>query len=102
MKKNEKEESASTRKKKKKKKVEAEIQIFHKWCKGCGICIAFCPKGVLETRFDGHPVIAHPERCIHCGLCDLRCPDFAITGKWENPKKKFETKESDGGDKDEH
>lgn len=47
------------------------------WCKGCGVCVKFCPKNVLEIR-DNKVVIARPEDCIKCGQCELRCPDFAI------------------------
>ncbi|MDX2452106.1 ferredoxin family protein, partial [Desulfosarcina sp.] len=25
-----------------------EHRINRDWCKGCGICVAFCPKTVLE------------------------------------------------------
>ncbi|HHY92228.1 MAG TPA: 4Fe-4S binding protein [Firmicutes bacterium] len=55
------------------------IKLNEKWCKGCGICIAFCPAKVFDTREDGKAVVAHPEACIGCGLCELRCPDFAIS-----------------------
>ena len=48
-----------------------------KWCKGCGICAAFCPKEVLKIIKD-KVVIDAPENCIKCGLCELRCPDYAI------------------------
>lgn len=47
------------------------------WCKGCGICAAFCPKGVLEMK-EGKVEIVNMDACIECGLCELRCPDFAI------------------------
>lgn len=47
------------------------------WCKGCGICVAFCPKNVLEIK-DGKVVISDLEACIQCGQCELRCPDYAI------------------------
>ena len=47
------------------------------WCKGCGICVAFCPKQVLEIEL-GKIKIARPEDCIRCGQCELRCPDYAI------------------------
>ena len=39
------------------------------WCKGCGICAAFCPRHVL---------IKDEVSCIKCGQCELRCPDYAI------------------------
>ncbi|MCR4709581.1 MAG: 4Fe-4S binding protein [Clostridiales bacterium] len=47
------------------------------WCKGCGICVAFCPKDVLAIKKE-KIVIENPDNCIKCGLCELRCPDYAI------------------------
>ena len=47
------------------------------WCKGCGICAAFCPKGVLEIKKE-KVVIKDISSCILCGQCELRCPDYAI------------------------
>lgn len=55
------------------------ITFYPAWCKKCGICVAFCPKNVLEAGPDGHPVAARPEDCIRCHLCELRCPDFAVS-----------------------
>ncbi|HBF42840.1 MAG TPA: 4Fe-4S ferredoxin [Desulfobacteraceae bacterium] len=55
-----------------------EVIINREWCKGCGICVAFCPKEVLEMDEEDKPLWAHPEDCINCGLCELRCPDIAI------------------------
>ena len=49
------------------------------WCKGCNICVAFCPQNVLELDPDEKVVISRIETCTYCGLCELRCPDFAIT-----------------------
>lgn len=47
-------------------------------CKRCGICIAFCPTKVFDAREDGLPLVARRDDCIWCGLCEVRCPDFAI------------------------
>jgi 2-oxoglutarate ferredoxin oxidoreductase subunit delta len=52
--------------------------INREWCKGCGICVQFCPKNVLELDEDDKVVAVRAEDCICCRLCELRCPDFAI------------------------
>lgn len=55
------------------------IDIRPKWCKACGICVAFCPKEVFGFDKDSGKVSAvKPEACIGCRQCELRCPDFAI------------------------
>ena len=54
-------------------------------CKGCGLCVAVCPKGVLDIGkelnakgyFPVHQV--RPEDCVFCALCCTMCPDVAIT-----------------------
>lgn len=48
------------------------------WCKGCGICVTFCPKHVLELDEMEKVVAVRVEDCICCRLCELRCPDLAI------------------------
>lgn len=55
-----------------------EVKINAAWCKGCGICVAFCPKQVLGLNENEKIVMQEKENCIVCGQCELRCPDFAI------------------------
>ena len=52
--------------------------INRDWCKGCGICVEFCPKKVLELDSEEKVKAARPLDCICCRLCELRCPDLAI------------------------
>ena len=47
------------------------------WCKGCGICAAFCPRHALEIVGEKVRVVEGAE-CVLCGQCELRCPDYAI------------------------
>lgn len=54
-----------------------ELVVNTEWCKGCGICVRFCPKGVLEIIKE-KVVIADSTKCVLCGLCAERCPDYAI------------------------
>ncbi len=56
---------------------EKKLIIKKEWCKGCGICVEFCPKNVLKLE-DGKVSINRESDCIKCGLCELRCPDYAI------------------------
>lgn len=53
------------------------LNIDPSWCKGCGICAAFCPKDVLKL-VNGKATIADAESCLKCGVCENLCPDFAI------------------------
>ncbi|MDD3631328.1 MAG: 4Fe-4S binding protein [Atribacterota bacterium] len=57
------------------------ITVNENWCKSCGICIHFCPKKVLVSNEKGFPEAKNIDDCIHCNLCELRCPDFAINVK---------------------
>ena len=55
------------------------VSINSQWCKGCGICVAFCPKNTLEITREDKAFQARPDDCIRCGMCALYCPDLAVT-----------------------
>ena len=57
--------------------VSKTLVINSDWCKGCGICVEFCPKQALELS-DEKVQRKEGADCILCGMCELRCPDYAI------------------------
>jgi len=64
----------------------ASLSFKDELCKGCGLCVDACPKGLLalsKTKINqkGHsPVeIKEPELCIACAFCATMCPDCVIT-----------------------
>jgi 2-oxoglutarate ferredoxin oxidoreductase subunit delta len=51
-------------------------------CKGCELCVAACPKGVLArdltvvNQLGYHPIrLIDPEHCTSCAFCARVCPD---------------------------
>jgi len=63
-----------------------QVFIIPERCKGCEICVRFCPKDVLQvseqTNAKGYhyPDIAPGKagECVNCQFCTLVCPEFAI------------------------
>ena len=54
-----------------------KISINKDWCKGCEICVVFCPKKVLIME-KNKVVVDNLDACTGCQLCEIYCPDFAI------------------------
>jgi 2-oxoglutarate ferredoxin oxidoreductase subunit delta len=61
-----------------------DIHIIKERCKGCGFCVEYCPKDVLELAEEFNqkgyhpPVAVNPDACVECHLCEMLCPEFAI------------------------
>jgi 2-oxoglutarate ferredoxin oxidoreductase subunit delta len=55
------------------------VSVNAAWCKGCGLCAAFCQKKTLELNREGKAFQARPDDCVRCGMCVLYCPDLAVS-----------------------
>ena len=54
-------------------------------CKGCGLCVRACPKGILalsKTKINAkgyHPAeLTDAAACVVCASCAKTCPDVVI------------------------
>ena len=65
----------------------AALDITVDRCKGCSLCVAACPKAILEldvsmvNKLGYHPVrLTDAAACTSCVLCARVCPDavFAV------------------------
>ena len=60
------------------------VYIIENRCKGCGYCIQFCPRQILELspKFNqkGYhpPLVKNSDDCVNCHYCEIICPEFAI------------------------
>ena len=61
-----------------------EVHIIKERCKGCGFCVEYCPKDILELSSEFNlkgyhpPIVTDGSVCVHCQLCEVICPEFAI------------------------
>ena len=59
------------------------IHLNESVCDGCGLCVDFCPVGVLEMN-DGMPNVVKLKACYDCGTCEDLCPQGAIKVEIQN------------------
>lgn len=61
-----------------------QVKIDFEVCKGCGICVAACPRKILEigakSNKNGHfvAVCIDQTKCVGCCACAYMCPDTAV------------------------
>lgn len=68
--------------------MKGEITIDRERCKGCGLCVHFCPRHVIAVSKDLNQKGYYPAEsiepaegekgCNACTICALVCPDVAI------------------------
>ena len=61
----------------------AKIKIDKAKCKGCYLCIANCPNGLIKIADEINakgvkPVYFSGGKCTGCAMCAIMCPDCAI------------------------
>lgn len=78
------------------------LVIDEKRCKGCNLCTLVCPYRIFTPGKKPNrrgvlvPALDRPERCANCrlqklygrtlcGMCQLTCPDQAISWEEERP-----------------
>ena len=79
-----------------------KLVIDENRCKGCNLCTMVCPYRIFRQGKQPNargivvPELDRPERCANCrlqtlygrtlcGMCQMICPDQAISWQEENP-----------------
>jgi len=69
-----------------------QVFIIPERCKGCEVCVRFCPQEVLaisdsrNAKGYRYPMVISGKEtdCVNCEFCTLVCPEFAIfTLPWD-------------------
>ena len=72
-------------------RVRGVVYLRKEQCKGCELCIEFCPQDVL-VRSPGfnakgyHYPVVQNDGCINCRLCVTVCPEYAIFSRPARPR----------------
>ncbi len=62
----------------------AQVSFNEELCKGCGLCVEYCPLKIIELSEKINSMGYHPaqiidvNRCTGCAFCAMMCPDVVI------------------------
>jgi len=62
----------------------AKIIINTDKCKGCLLCVEFCPKKMIKKSAHFNKLginaaeLSHDKGCLGCAICAVICPDCCI------------------------
>ena len=60
--------------------MEENVKIDSDLCTGCGVCVAMCPRGILDMDPEtGLCKVTDQGKCDLAGGCEFQCPTGAIT-----------------------
>lgn len=61
------------------------VKVNKTLCKGCGLCVIYCPGKLLTSSGSLNKKGIHAisfnsksDKCTGCAMCALMCPDCAI------------------------
>ena len=61
-----------------------EVKVNKERCKGCELCVLYCPKKSLRMSSEfnekgyHYPEFCDPETCTGCAICGSMCPEVAL------------------------
>ena len=62
-----------------------EVNFDENFCKGCGLCLVYCPKKIIKqsTHINDKgyntALVEKQKLCLGCKACALMCPEGAIS-----------------------
>jgi uncharacterized Fe-S center protein len=66
-------------------------KINQKTCKGCRLCMEYCPANAII--YAGKKIVEiDKEKCIGCGECVVVCPSKAVDIQWNEDQCRFQQK----------
>ncbi|MHB8618629.1 MAG: 4Fe-4S dicluster domain-containing protein [Chloroflexota bacterium] len=63
-----------------------KVEVSSSACTICGTCVLTCPTDVLRMGpGNSRPIVAYPDDCQGCFVCQFDCPFDAIRLVYDEP-----------------